>query len=176
MRTMLIAILLLLALSPAVTALGQEDVNGTPKSLLIVTKFPAVEGAVPKEIVKVYDEYIKIIIDALSDELLGNGIRSRVYIHRDQSRGARQPIMELIVRDRYDGLIQVYLDPVATPSENSMYLEAGYLRVVGSRMSKGEYKKRYRVWSENSPAELSSSFFATDFVNALRAQVFSGPR
>ena len=69
MRTMLIAILLLLALSPAVTALGQEDVNGTPKSLLIVTKFPAVEGAVPKEIVKVYDEYIKIIIDALSIEI-----------------------------------------------------------------------------------------------------------
>lgn len=120
------------------------------------------------------------VMGHLDGELQQIGIASRTYFHKDVSKSMRQSVFDLMIEDRFDGIIQLNYDPVNTSAENSMYLTADYLIVVYTPAADGGSvanfergcEERYRIWSEGLRGSPSTGAVASNFIQELRTQMF----
>jgi hypothetical protein len=182
----LLAGVALVVTSPVVMADSKPPI---PQIVLITTSgYPETTSGMEDDeavalIREVYNEYIRLVMQNMDAQFRQMGIDTRSYFHEDVTTSMRQSVFDMMIENRFDGIVQLAYEPVNTPDENSMYMNIDYLVVqytpaeggtsASFQMGCGE---RYRIWSEGLRGSASASDVANDFVEEIQASVFEAYR
>lgn len=174
---------LILALSIGLLTLAHA--SSYPQSVLIATRLPAVDtsGLADEKqaslMSAVYDRFVIGVVEQIEPRLEARGIAVTTHFHRDGSTSMRVPVMEMIARHRFDGVIQLAVDLVASTTENAAYLAINYLPISyegdGATVL-GGYEDKYVIWRDGLEGTGSTSRIAIAFIDSVEQEIFGGTR
>ena len=102
------------------------------------------------------------VSESLCDEIVRTGTPSECYVNRDKAAEPISYIGPLILKNKRDGLVQVFVKHIKNEQENAMYLTLTYTPLIrqkdGSSLVGEDYSERYRLNADPSESNLARDF------------------
>lgn len=102
------------------------------------------------------------VSESLCDEIVRTGTSAECYVNRDKVAEPISYIGPLILKNKRDGLAQIFVQHIKNEQENAVYLTVTYTPLIlqkdGSSVVGEAYSERYRLNEAPSASDLARDF------------------